>query len=63
MLLNYIEISRHLAEGDDGGSEMVERDEAALEFFVANAQLSEESNQLWRTSTTSAVPSCSGRVA
>ncbi|MDR6861516.1 hypothetical protein J2W96_007859, partial [Variovorax guangxiensis] len=28
--VNYVDIGRHLAEGDDGGGEMVERDEAAL---------------------------------
>ena len=32
-------MGRHFAEGDDGGGEMVERDEAALELLVPHEQL------------------------
>ena len=36
--VNYVGLGRHFPEHDDGGGEMTERDEAALEFFVAHKQ-------------------------
>ena len=39
--VNNIDLQRHLAECNDGCSEVVEGEEAALKLFVANQQLAE----------------------
>jgi hypothetical protein len=39
--VNYVNVCRYFAEGNDGGGKVVERHEAALEFFVAHQQLAE----------------------
>jgi hypothetical protein len=39
--VNYVDVERDLPERDDRGGEMVERDEAAFQLFVAHQQLAE----------------------
>lgn len=39
--VNYVDLELHFAERDDGGSYVVQRDEAAFEFLVSHQQLAE----------------------